>query len=192
MKTLLSFFALLIAASLSAQVELTAAFNSTCSGRNVALTISKTNNNKHEFGAGLRYNIGMLAMPDDQGNLYYKRLYPSTFGQHIGVQGFYHNHILNQWEHIKPFLFYDVQAAYSTTRNNYYYLENAVRFGPFTWVEQTIGFGFKVDLPGQFFISQKIGVGGCLVFGSDEQLLKTSTEWEFGGLINVGIGYRFK
>jgi hypothetical protein len=30
-----------------------------------------------------------------------------------------------------------------------------------------------------------------LIFGSDEQLLKSAAAWEFGGLINVGIGYRF-
>ena len=191
MKPIFLFFTLLIASSLSAQIELITAFNSTFSGRNVALTISKTNN-KHEFGGGIRYNIGMLAMPDDQGNLYYKRLYPSTFGQHFGVQGFYHHHILNHWEHIKPFVFYDVQAAYSTTRNNDCYRENTVRFGPFTWIEQTVGVGFKVDLANQFFISQKIGIGGGLILGTDEQLLKTSAAWEFGGLINVGIGYRVK
>ena len=191
MKTIFLFFTLLIASSLSAQVELTTAFNSTLSGRNVALTISKTND-KHEFGGGIRYNIGMLAMPDDQGNLYYKRLYPSTFGQHFGVQGFYHHYILNHWEHINPFVFYDVQVAYSTTRNKDCYSENTARFGPFTWVEQTVGVGFKVDLANQFFISQKIGIGGGLIFGTDKQLLKTSAAWEFGGLINVGIGYRFK
>ncbi|MCD6354348.1 MAG: hypothetical protein J7L95_02255 [Prolixibacteraceae bacterium] len=59
----------------------------------------------------------MLAMPDNQQNIYYRRLYPSTFVQHFGMQGFYHHYILNGWENLKPSLFYDIQAACSTTRN---------------------------------------------------------------------------
>lgn len=192
MKTLFLLLAVLIATSLCAQVELLTSFNSTYSGRNVALTISKTNNNRHEVGVGIRYNIGMLAMPDDQENIFYKRLFPSTFGQHWGAQAFYHYHVFNHWAHVNPFLFYDVQAAYSTTRNRFYNAGYIERLGPFTWIEQNIGIGFKADLPGQFFISQKIGVGGGLVLGNEEKLLKTSASWEFGGLINVGIGYRFK
>ncbi len=191
MKPILFTLFILFATTVFAQVDLLTSFNSTPSGRNISLTISKTNSATHEFGAGLRYNIGMLAMPDDQQNIYYKRLYPSTFAQHFGVQGFYHRYILKSWEHVNPFLFYDIQAAYSTTRNNNCYSENTVRFGPFTWVEQNVGVGFKVDLADRFFISQKIGVGGMLIFGSDEQLLKTSANWEFGGLINFGVGYRF-
>ncbi|MCF6358479.1 MAG: hypothetical protein L3J54_11800 [Draconibacterium sp.] len=35
-------------------------------------------------------------------------------------------------------------------------------------------------------------VGGMLIFGNEEQLLKSSAAWEFGGLINAGIGYRFR
>lgn len=181
--TLLSFSSL-------AQTELVSAFNSTSSGRNASLTISKTKNN-HELGAGLRYNIGMLAMPDDQGNLYYKRLYPSTFGQHFGLQTFYNYHILENWEHLKPFLFFDLQGTYSTTRNTYYSPAITSRYGPFIWLEQYIGMGYKVDLPKNFFITQKIGAGGMLIFGSDETLLKEKADWEFGGILNFGIGYRF-
>jgi hypothetical protein len=50
----------------------------------------------------------------------------------------------------------------------------------------------KVDLPKNLFFTQKIGAGGMLVFGSDEILLKEKASWDFGGILNVGIGYRFK
>lgn len=182
---------ILLGFSSFAQTELVSAFNSTASGRNVSLLISKTKNS-HEFGGGIRYNIGKLAMPDDQENLYYKRLYPSTLGQHFGLQTFYNYYILKNWEHLKPFLFFDLQGTYSTTRNRYFGQQKATRYGPFTWLEQYIGIGFKVDLPNNFFVTQKIGGGGMLIFGEDETLLKESADWEFGGLINVGIGYRFK
>jgi hypothetical protein len=193
--------------TLSAQTELATTFNSTHSGRNIALSISKTYSSKNEFGGGIRYNLGMIAMPDDQNNVYYKRLYPSTFYQQWGLTGFYHRHILNKWENIKPFLFYDLQTSYSTTRKRDFlpytydingdvlYKEHINRFGPFLWIEQCVGFGFKVDLPGNFFITEKIGAGVSFMIGKDERLFSTldnSLAWEFGGLINVGIGYRFK
>ena len=195
MKQLPFYFLFLCTITINAQTELVSAFNSTATGRNMSLTISRTNNknkNKNEIGIGIRYNIGMVAMPDDQGNLYYKRLYPSTFGQHFGLQTFYHYHILKNWEHLKPFLFFDLQGAFSTTRNTYCGQPEARRYGPFTWLEQYLGIGYKVEMLNNFFITQKIGAGGMLIFGSDEMLLKEKAAWEFGGLISVGIGYRFK
>ena len=174
-----------------AQTELVSAFNSTASGRYSSFALAKTINN-HEMGIGLRYNIGMLSMPDDQGNLYYKRLYPSTFGQHFGLQIFYHYHILKKWDRLKPFLFLDLQGTFSTTRNVDFGQTEAKRYGPFTWQEQYLGIGFKVDLPKNFFITQKIGGGGMLIFGPDEILLKEEVAWEFGGILNFGVGYRFK
>ena len=192
---------------LNAQIELTSSFNSTHSGRNVTIALSRTINNKHEFGGGFRFNINKLEMSDDQNNVYKKRLYASTFMQHLGVVGFYHFHVFRNWEHVKPFLFYDLQATYSTTRNRDFlpymydtngdvlYKEYVNRFGPFTWIDQNIGVGFKADLPGQFFITQKIGFGTSFILGKEERLLDKYFDWftwEFGGLINVGIGYRFK
>ena len=174
-----------------AQTELVSAFNSTASGRNATISVSKTNN-KHEFGAGLRYNIGMIAMPDDQEHIYYKRLYPSNFGQHFGLQTFYNYKILNNWEDLNPFLFFDLQGTFSTTRNRSYGNYEARNFGPFTWLEQYLGIGFKVDLPRNFFLTQKIGAGGMLIFGSEDILLKEKAAWEFGGILSVGIGYRIQ
>lgn len=191
MKFILLLVSLFTVSNVVAQIEISTQFNSTASGRNVSILISKTKNN-HEFGGGLKYNIGMLTMPDDQGKLYYKRLYPSTFGQHFGLQTFYNYHILKNWEHLQPFLFFDLQGTFSTTRNRYFSQQETTRYGPFTWLEQYIGIGFKVDLPNNFFITQKIGGGGMLIFGEDETLLKKSADWEFGGLLNFGIGYRFE
>ncbi len=191
MRTIIFFLINLLSLSIFAQTEFSTNFNSTASGRNISLLFSKTNN-RHEIGGGLRYNIGKIAMPDDQGNLYYKRLYPSSFGQHLGLHTFYNYYILNNWEHLTPFLFFDLQGASSTTRTSYAGQSEAKRYGPFTWMEQYIGIGYKVDLPQSFFITQKIGGGGILIFGSDETLLKEKAAWEFGGILNIGIGYRFK
>lgn len=207
MKYLLFTLLLFIAMTINAQTELSSAFNSTHSGRNVTFVISKTYNARHELGGGIRFNINKLEMSDDQNKVYMKRLYATRFYHHLGIEGFYHYHIFRNWEHVKPFLFYDVQATYSTSRKRDFlphsydyngdilYKEHVNRFGPFTWIEQNVGFGFKADLPGRFFITQKIGAGTSFILGKEKRLLSKYFdwfEWEFGGLINVGIGYRFK
>lgn len=217
MKLTIASLFLLIAFQIFAQTELTTSFNSTYSGRNVAISILKTNNSKNEFGGGIRYNLGILEMPDDQNNVFYKRLYPSEFYQNWGIIGCYHRYILKKWEHVRPFLFYDIQATYSTTRNrtltptgyavngHNLYIEYIDRWGPFTWIEQNIGIGFKADLTDRFFIMQKIGFGNCFILGKDTDgymydnerviLSEKYFNWfttEFGGIIHIGIGYRFK
>ncbi len=188
-----------------AQTQINTGFNSTMAGRNITIGLSKTINNKHEFGGGLRYNINKLAHNDDQNKVFYKRLYATKPLHYIGVVGFYHRNIFRQWEHIKPFVFYDLQATYSTTRNSMFlpysydtngdvlYKNCIENFGPFTWVEQNVGIGFKVDLFGNWFFQQKVGVGTTFILGYDKQLLGKYFnwfDWEFGALLNVSIGYR--
>jgi hypothetical protein len=193
--------------ALNAQLNLSLSFNSIDSGRNIALAISKTFNSKNEFGGGVKFNISKLAHNDDQNNVYKKRLYPTEFIHHLGITGFYHRFIITNWEHVKPFIFYDLQVAYSTTRNrmllpytydnngDVLYKEHIEFFGPFTWVEQNIGIGFKIKLFDSWFIQQKIGFGTSFILGYDEMLLNKYFnwfEWEFGYLIHVGIGYKFR
>jgi hypothetical protein len=181
-------------------------YNSTNSGRSIILNLSKTINGKNEFGGGIRFNINRFAHPDDQGNIFKKRLYATKPIHYIGINGFYQRHILNEWENISPFLFYDLQATYSTTFNRMYlpysydnsgdvlykmYLEN---FGPFTWVEQTLGVGFKAKLFDSFYLQQRIGFGTSFILGYDKQLLGKYFNWftwEFATIIDVGLTYRF-
>jgi hypothetical protein len=189
MKLIFLIFGLFIYGAGFAQTNLNGSFNSTATGRNVSFSVSKIKNNA-ELGLGIRYNMGMLAMPDNQNNIFYKRLYPSNFKQHWGAKTFFNYSILNNWEHVKPFVFCAIDVSYSTTRN---VISNTIthRHGPFTWVEPYLGFGFKVNLPKNFYIEQKIGGGGMLIFGKDDILMKNKLAWEFGGILSAGIGYRF-
>lgn len=191
---------------INAQVELSSAFNSTRSGRNVSFAISKSINDKNQVGGGLRININMLAHNDDQNKVFVKRLFATKPIHYFGLEGFYYKNILNKWDCVKPFLFYDIQAAYSTTWNrmllpytydingDVLYKEYREHFGPFTWVEQCIGIGFKANLIKSFFITQKIGFGTMFILGKDKRRLGTYDKFsfEFGSLISIGLGYRFK
>jgi len=188
-----------------AQTDIVSAYNSTHSGRNVSLTISKILAGKHEIGGGLRFNFNKIAHPDDQNNAYKKRLYATKPMHHLGLHGFYHRHLFPKSKNLKPFLFYDVQFTVSPTRNRTFlpfdydengealYVERINFFGPFKWLEQNIGVGFKVQVASNWFIQQKMGYGTSFIMGYDDKdigKIFNCFEWEFGYLINVGIGYR--
>ena len=187
------------------QKYINTAFNTTHSGRNISISVSKKINSKHEIGGGLRININKIAHPDDQFNVFKKRLFATKPLHFFGIKGYYHYHVFDNLQLIRPFLFYDLQTTYSTTRNRMFlpytqspsgetlYRELIDYFGPFTWVEQTIGVGYKVKVFSDFYIQQKIGFGTSFILGYDQKLLDKYFEWfdwEFGGLINVGISYK--
>lgn len=205
MRQISTFFFFLNAVICFSQSDIGFVFNSTHSGRNVALSYSKTIS-KNEFGLGLRYNINRITHSDDQNKSYMKRLYATKPYQYFGIDLFYHRSILN-WTNIKPYLVYDLQVTHSTSRNrmflpcdydndgNALYREVIEYFGPYTWLEQNIGIGFKENLFSNLYLTQKIGAGTSFIMGYDNKRLNRIFnwfEWEFGYLIQVGLIYRIK
>ena len=191
---------------MQSQTSIIAGYNLTHSGHSITLGGSRTIKAKHEFGGGFRYNLNRIKHPDDQNNAYLKRLYATKPIHHFGIEGYYHFYFLNKLKHIKPFTFYDIQVTYSTTRNRMFlpycydtdgsilYKEYIEFFGPFTWVEQNIGIGFKADLFNNIFIYEKMGFGVAYILGHDDKDFTKIIHWfswEFSPLINLGIGYRF-
>ncbi len=189
-------------------------YNSTGSGRNI--TLNYTRNIVHNgISLGIGYNINSIKQPDDQGNIYYKRLYATKPYQHLNFNLSYQHDIFYNLEHIKPFIFYDLQVKYSTTRSSMYlpydydstylntpnpddgilYKNYIPYFGPFTWIENSIGIGFKVDITDRFYLKQRFGAGIFFIYGygtGKDIVLKRKIDWEFMGLLNIGLVYRLK
>lgn len=203
---IIGFLLLLNVNYLNAQNEIWTGFNSTMAGRSLILNYTYQLNDKNSWGVGLRFNINKLAHNDDQNKSYYKRLYATEPIHYLGLCTYYHRAFLNTLEHIKPFLFYDFQATYSTTRNrmllpytydlngDVLYKEYIEIFGPYTWIEQNIGIGFKAEIVGNLFLIQRLGIGTTFILGYDKKRLDKYFNWfawEFGYIFNVGIGYRF-
>lgn len=192
--------------TLFGQNDLSIGFNSTVAGRNIALGYSKTIKSKHELGIGLRININKKKHPDDQNCVFYKRLFATEFEQYLGLQASYHRNILSNWQYVNPYLFYDFQITNSSTWNRMFlpyaydtngdvlYKEYREYFGPYWWLEQNIGIGFKAKLTNSFYLFQNIGVGGTILLGMEKKLPETYDKftWEFGYLISIGIAYRIK
>ena len=105
---------------------------------------------------------------------------------------------------------YDIQVKYSTTRTSIFspdrfdstivadtpdekllYREYIEYFGPFWWIENTIGVGFEVDINEKWYVNQKAGFGVHFIYGDKYPVLdKGKLEWEFCPIINFGIGFR--
>ena len=208
MKSILTLFFFAILIKSNAQNALVFNYNTNQSGRNTSFVFSKTLNNKHEFGGGIRYNINSIMQPDDQSNIFRKRLFATKPYQHFGVHGFYSLSVFQKLTCVKPFVFYDIQAAYSTTRSSLYipvaitndgmvlYKNSIPFFGPYTWLEQYIGCGFKAIINKSFFITQKTGLGALLILGKESRtnshiLARGKVSCEVALTFNMGFGYCF-
>lgn len=171
------------------------------SGRNFTFDYSRMIKDKHEIGSGIRININRITQQDDQSNFYYRRLYASEFYQYFGIHAFYHLYFFNKLPHLKPFIFYDFQITKSTTRSNLFvpatvdtsgnilYRNFIEYFGPFVWIDQNLGIGFKINVYKSVSIIEKFGLGFTWIIGEDKHILYKNKyfETELGYLISVGI-----
>ena len=208
-KAIIVFICLLTTYYSFAQNAATISFNTSTLRESLIVGYSRTIHQTHEIDFGVRYHLNSLIMPDDQESIYSRRMYASNFVQHFGLQLGYNWYFLPRLDHLKPFVFYELQAAYSTTRNHgygyTYYInegtslleEYLVSFGPFLWLQNTIGVGFKVDIWKSFYLFEKIGFSATQIIGNDEKLMPDPFQkfpWlvnEFGYMISVGVGYKF-
>ena len=209
-KKAIALFIFLLAAYCSfAQNAAKVNYNTSTLRESLIVGYSRAFRQTHEIEVGLRIHINNLAMPDDQESVYYRRMYASNFAQHFGLQLGYNWYFFPCLDHLKPFVFYELQAAYSTTRNHgygpaynlndgsYSIEEYTESFGPFLWLQNTIGVGFKVDIWKSFYLFEKIGFNATQIIGNDEKLMPDPFQkfpWlvnEFGYMISVGVGYRF-
>ena len=203
-------FVLLIAGQMFSQ-SIDINYYSTDAGRNLTAAFSKKFN-KNEVGVGLGYNINRIIQPDDQNNIYHKRLFATKPYHHLNLNLFYHRYVFTQLKHIKPFVFYDFQLKYSTTRSSMYlgykldttinastfdgqilYAKKVTNYGPFWWMENMIGVGFTVDITDKWYLKQKAGLGINFIYGETPNIVMNGgkLDHEYGLLLNIGVGFRF-
>lgn len=178
------------------QTSLNFSINATPTARtNMVFGISKHLNASHEIGAGLRIHVNEWEHPDNQNKLYYKRFFFEEWWQRFGITGYYHRYIFQNLKHLQPFLFYDLQLAHGKARNiDYSFFSDPVYvYGPFVWMDNSIGIGMKVFINDHWHLQQKIGLATTLVFGTNYQYANAGlgVEYLFGPMIQLGVGYQF-
>lgn len=166
---------------------------------------------RHQFGVGLRVNLYSLAHKDNQNNIYSKRFYPTKFYQNLGIAGYYEYSLFPSLATSRVSLFTDVQLAYGPTRNVWLSLNlnpgvppntyeyRIERFGPFLWLENTIGISVQVPITNKLTLTNKAGVGLMSIIG-DKLYGKANTaalgapfyDWEVTYTVQLGLSYIFK
>lgn len=76
------------------------------------------------------------------------------------------------------------------------YLKQVAVFGPFHWIENYAGIGFKINITAKWFLQQKLGLGGYFLIDGKKNnkwvvVNKAGVNWEFGGFFNSSLGYKF-
>ena len=116
-------------------------------------------------------------------------------------------------KYLEPFIFYDLQARYAPAALLSMYIEYDSTLvqtrteqgiigyemlsylGPFTWIEQNVGLGFKAPLTERFYLKQRFGVGVNMILGYDDSLVSKRFswfDWEFSTLMHFSVGYTLK
>lgn len=186
-------------------------FYSTGAGRNLTIAYSKEYKSM-EFGIGLGCNINSVKQPDDQNNIFYKRLFATKPLHFLNFNLYFNQYFFNRFGQFKPFLFYDFQLKYSTTRSSMYipysmdstivsnnpddkilYRNYIEYFGPFLWIENNLGLGMKINITEKIFIIQKLGLGIHFIIGEEPKLFmnKDSMFWEFHDFYAFTVGFKF-
>jgi len=177
-------------------------YYSTGAGQNITANYS-FDIKKSEIGIGLGYTINRSIHAPGNDNVYYKNQYATEPYQHLNLNLFYHRYIFPNFEHINIFVFYDFQGKYSTAYfkiGSGYFDNEEIRYhGPYFWLENAIGIGFNVNVFGNWYLQQKVGIGGHFIIPSNEEsdIVNTITmtngfTWEFMTLLNIGIVYKLK
>lgn len=159
----------------------------TGSGRNLTASFSERTND-HRLGIGLGYNINSIRQSYEK-DIYYRKLFATKPYHHLNLNVYYNRYVFTSLENIKPYLFYDFQYKYSTTRSTSNYGTIVDHHGPFYWIEKTIGAGFEVDITNRWYITQKAGLGLHILHGKELPTL-SKIDTEFYSMLNFGIGFR--
>ena len=195
---IISLTLLILAISLSYSQGIALNYYNTGTGQNITANYS-FDIRKSELGFGLGYTISSLAHPDNQHKVFYKRQFATEPLHHLNLNLFYHRYVFPNLDHINPFLFYDFQGKHSAARNVLNSsLDEVIYHGPYYWLDNTIGVGFNVNIIGNWYVQQKAGAGAHFIIPSGKDALRVNSElyfidkfeWEFIGLLNMGIVYK--
>lgn len=211
-KTLIYIAVIMLSTQTHAQ-GLIVGFNSTDSGRNISFQFEKSSGlNEYSYGFGVSINdFRQIEMRSD---LYRKKLYATKGYHHINLNLTYQRYMkTDKVKCLNPFIFYDFQAKYSTAAFLSTFIEydstlvqtrpeqgivgrqELNYFGPFFWLENNVGIGFKAMVIDKFYIKQRLGVGVNLILGYDDQILYRRFswfDWEFSTLMHFSIGMKLR
>jgi len=205
---LLVLIVLLLGPWVSAQSVLLS-YQDTHIGRNMSAVY--TWGQRHQFYGGVKFHINWM-IHDNQSNFFHKRFYASHLGEHLGLQAGYQWHIpLSSFGAILPFyhcqftvagtngkdLVPTLNADFPNLGDDFPYTYTDAYFDQLKALEQFMGLAAEAGLGKGLFVDVRMGGGVVLYWdipsevGPNTTFLGPSSIWEFGGMVSVGIGYRW-
>lgn len=146
-------------------------------------------------------------MPDNQGNIYKKRLHTENFSQLFGLQVFCVQPIFRKFKNFEMNFFYNLQVKRAPTFNHFYtpyldqevnpfmlLIESKLSKGTLVWLQNTVGIGIQIHLWKQFYLNQKLGFGIELIHQKfpENYIQPKNWDWAFAKQFNVGFVYKLK
>ena len=198
-------FVLFFPIALFSQNEIIGNFNSCHSGRSIDLIYNYQFKNDFKLGLGVLFNVNNRSMPDNQGNIYKKRLHAENFSQRFGLQIFCVQPIFRKFKNFEMDFFYNLQVKRAPTFNHFYTLyldpevnpfmlliESELSKGTMVWLQNTFGIGIQIQLWKQFYLNQKLGFGIELMHQNfpENYVQPKKWDWAFAKQFNVGIVYK--
>jgi len=192
--------------TLFSQNEVVGNFNSCHSGRTLDIVLNHNFKNEFKLGVGVLFNLNNLQFPDNQSNVFKKRLHSQTFFQHIGLHVIYIKPLYKSKRGVEFDLFYNLQIKRASTKSaaftpllnpdlnpNFLLIESNLNFGPFLWLQNSIGIALEYNLWKQFYLNQKLGFGLEFIHGKIDNLYlgPNNWTWVFAKQFNLGIVYKF-
>lgn len=174
--------------------ELDISYYSTDIGSNISAEFNK-NIKKHTFIIGLKCHMNHYIKPIGLtgGYKYHKQFNAENFSDYIGATIGYEYHLKDINPYVSPYLLFNSQYANMKTkyRNisenaNGYNITTTSTDGPFTVLENTIGFGLSIKLNDRFSLNQSGGIGTAFF---QKKSLHT-WDWEMMYQFRAGISVK--
>lgn len=212
MKNLFNILAVMLLCQFTIAQSLIGGYNSTASGHSLSLDYN-IKKNKSELGVGIGINLPVRYQGDGINEYFGKKLYPVKSHEFIAIKTYFHQ-LIYEMGNFRSYAFYDLQLRRSGARTQTYYgigydstlvknrpedgiiyVEGIDEYGPYFWIENTVGLGMDINISNNFFIRQKFGLGVTMIYGHDKGNISVNHFGRthiYGFLAYFGVGYKLK
>lgn len=198
------FFVTLFFASFS-QIEIKGGYNLNFTSFNTTVGI-KQNLQKNSFEYGLKVIIPTRLTYDNE-NLYFKhRFFPKNVKERLGFNFTYFYNINLPNSNMNPFLYYNFQYTFSSTRSEMYYKDGdpvelpydtiqpyklvVEKYGPFHVFENNFGIGMSTQIYKKVYLYYKLGAGAAYIIGDDPNI-RDKKRLKFSSMFSASLSYKF-
>ena len=167
--------------------------NNSMEDHSLGLNYSK-NIGQSEIGVGVSYIIskGSHNKIGTHDRFYYSDHDGNNFLENLQLNVFYNYYIPFELKRIEPFVFYNVNIKYSCyTVYDREVTNTQFTYGPFLYMDNSLGLGFNVKLGEKFYITPQAGSGIRLKFDNPNSADPTGFDTDFFLHFKAGVGYRF-